>query len=499
MATRRTILKASVVTGGAAVFSGVLGGLNAIAKNALHVRRSLHGMALDDPDLETYRAFVGLMQARDQNKPVSWLGYSLLHGSYTTGEYKYCPHGDWYFLPWHRAYVLMYENAVRALTKNPNFAMPFWDWSLDRTMPSAFTDRTYKGKANPLYVSTRTLHTKYWPLSDETVGPKVMQSIYRETDYQLFGTSRNAEQDNLDMKWVVAGGGTQGTLERNPHNNIHNWIGGYMPTAGSPRDPIFMMHHSNIDRIWATWNALGRSNTATMSASDKNLWLNMVYKNNYMSPDGKLYSVVSKDMQNNVALGYTYPDLPKPDGVKIDEERTRRLLTLFASGESIKELNNLHILSTPNLTEATLTNPLKKEVRISSAMQELVTNEKLTPEVSAEVFALIKDIQVDADVEGLRVFVNAENISADTPNSDPHFVEHIGFLKHGGDNAQHEGHGKVPPSVLVDLTATLRNLYKLGLIKDDKISVHLIPVLRPGAEPLKDTGVSPAVVEIAIL
>lgn len=49
-------------------------------------------MALDDPDLDTYRTFAGLMLAKDQSKPVSWLGYSLQHGAYN-GNYKYCPHG----------------------------------------------------------------------------------------------------------------------------------------------------------------------------------------------------------------------------------------------------------------------------------------------------------------------------------------------------------------------------------------------------------------------
>jgi hypothetical protein len=55
-------------------------------------------MSLDDPDLQAYRDFVGIMLAKDQNDPVSWLQYSLMHGQYN-GNYRYCPHGDWYFLP----------------------------------------------------------------------------------------------------------------------------------------------------------------------------------------------------------------------------------------------------------------------------------------------------------------------------------------------------------------------------------------------------------------
>ncbi len=35
------------------------------------------------------------------------------------------------------------------------------------------------------------------------------------------------------------------------HNFVHNWVGGAMaaiPTA--PADPIFWMHHTNVDRLW---------------------------------------------------------------------------------------------------------------------------------------------------------------------------------------------------------------------------------------------------------
>lgn len=49
MTTRRTVLKAVVASGAVTVFSGTLGGLSALAQKGLPVRRSLHGMALDDP------------------------------------------------------------------------------------------------------------------------------------------------------------------------------------------------------------------------------------------------------------------------------------------------------------------------------------------------------------------------------------------------------------------------------------------------------------------
>lgn len=68
------------------------------------------------------------------------------------------------------------------------------------------------------------------------------------------------------------------TLEGFPHNKVHNFIGGYgslpddalqpgpfgnMTNNLSPIDPIFFLHHANMDRLWDVWTrkqvALGLS------------------------------------------------------------------------------------------------------------------------------------------------------------------------------------------------------------------------------------------------
>jgi len=37
------------------------------------------------------------------------------------------------------------------------------------------------------------------------------------------------------------------------HNNVHIWVGGDMRLSSSPNDPVFFLHHCNVDRIWAAW------------------------------------------------------------------------------------------------------------------------------------------------------------------------------------------------------------------------------------------------------
>ncbi|MEX0791156.1 MAG: tyrosinase family protein, partial [Actinomycetota bacterium] len=63
------------------------------------------------------------------------------------------------------------------------------------------------------------------------------------------------------------GGGANGELENVPHGAVHVTVGGLMGsfnTAGL--DPIFWLHHCNIDRLWEVWDrqtSPARNNPAT--------------------------------------------------------------------------------------------------------------------------------------------------------------------------------------------------------------------------------------------
>jgi tyrosinase len=56
---------------------------------------------------------------------------------------------------------------------------------------------------------------------------------------------------------MVVAGSTYATfssqIEGSPHSTPHVMIGGDMGGMRSPADPLFMMHHCNVDRLWAMW------------------------------------------------------------------------------------------------------------------------------------------------------------------------------------------------------------------------------------------------------
>ena len=177
--------------------------------------------------------------------------------------------------------------------------MPYWNWTALPRLPDAFTQPIWGTVANPLLDVTR-LATATDTLPAELVGQPVMDTIYAVTDFELFGTSRPKGQLTLSSSWQRKKG-VQGTLEATPHNGVHNWMGGNMATMLSPRDPLFYLHHSNCDRIWANWIALGNGNTADP------LWQNFVFTNNFARPNKTLYSVAVKDVLDLSILGYQYP------------------------------------------------------------------------------------------------------------------------------------------------------------------------------------------------
>ncbi|WP_075087720.1 tyrosinase family protein [Verrucomicrobium spinosum] len=99
------------------------------------------------------------------------------------------------------------------------------------------------------------------------------------TDFITFGSGKTANHSES---------ATQGILESQPHNNVHNNIGGFMQDLLSPTDPVFFAHHSNIDRLWDVWTRkqqrLGLPTLPT--GANLPLWANEPFLF-FIGPDGK--------------------------------------------------------------------------------------------------------------------------------------------------------------------------------------------------------------------
>jgi tyrosinase len=212
--TRRDFLMGSACAIAVAAFPGL-----AISQNASRTRLEWQQFKTT-PQYSSFYDLVRTMRANtDSSSPASWQYWADVHSNY-------CPHSVQYFLAWHRGYLYSFEQALQNLLNDPTFALPYWDYYSYPTMPAEFTDTA---TGNPFYVQ-RSGTNVYNALSLSPFAANVV-------NFQR-GTANSFEP----------------LIEDRPHAAVHNLIGGQMGTvAASPMDPIFYLHHANIDRLWDAW------------------------------------------------------------------------------------------------------------------------------------------------------------------------------------------------------------------------------------------------------
>jgi tyrosinase len=121
------------------------------------------------PVTEAYARAIATMKARAPNDPTGW-GYQAAVHAVAAGARgdkfrDQCQHASWFFLPWHRMYLYWFERIVRAtIASDPkvgddvkkSWALPYWDYEQNPTLPPAFREPTHANAPNPLYVRERS-------------------------------------------------------------------------------------------------------------------------------------------------------------------------------------------------------------------------------------------------------------------------------------------------------------------------------------------------------
>jgi len=271
------------------------------------VRREVGSLKADDQTLAAYAEAVKVMQGRAASDPTSWAFQAAIHGTLAgaplAGQNQ-CQHATWFFVSWHRMFVFQFERIVRAAViaagGPSDWALPYWNPELGgarAAIPAAFRSPT---TGNPLYVAERA------------PGINAGHALPR-----LATTSRNAiSRPSFSGAAEFGGGptaalfqhfqGPTGQLEATPHNAVHGVVGGQSGWMNDPdtaaQDPIFWLHHSNIDRLWAVWTGSGHSNPTDPR------WLGQRFR--FFDQSGQPVTMTAPQVLDTVAdLGYTYDQL----------------------------------------------------------------------------------------------------------------------------------------------------------------------------------------------
>ncbi|MER7759733.1 tyrosinase family protein [Streptomyces sp. NPDC097619] len=179
------------------------------------------------------------------------------------------------FFPWHRRYLLDFEEALRAV--DPTVSVPYWDWTTDRSPADPlwgedFMGGTGQGPERKVATGPFAHASGNWPITvGITEAPFLTRNLGRPHNPITLPTAaelQTALDDPVyDMSpWdsTASAGGFRNKLEgwaaprserwRN-HNKVHQWIGGHMTGGTAPNDPVFWLHHAFVDLIWDRWQA----------------------------------------------------------------------------------------------------------------------------------------------------------------------------------------------------------------------------------------------------
>ncbi|MFJ4340706.1 tyrosinase family protein [Streptomyces sp. NPDC088915] len=186
------------------------------------------------------------------------------------------------FLPWHRRFLLEFEEALKSV--DATVTLPYWDWTADRTSRSSlwapdFLGGTGRARDGQVTDGPFARSGNRWTIAVRVDGRDFLRRDLGAGGRQL---PTRAEVDSVlametydTAPWNSASDGFRNHLEGwrgvNLHNRVHVWVGGQMATGVSPNDPVFWLHHAFVDKLWADWQARHPGSAYLPAAGTRNV------------------------------------------------------------------------------------------------------------------------------------------------------------------------------------------------------------------------------------
>ncbi|GAA2740319.1 tyrosinase MelC2 [Kitasatospora cinereorecta] len=220
--------------------------------------------------------------------------YVSTHNRFITGDTdngERTGHRSPSFLPWHRKFLLQFEQDLQSV--NRDVTLPYWDWTADRTTDASLWAADLlggNGRSRDGQVTTGPFAGPggKWPLA---VRPDSRDFLRRQLGAGVSDLPTRADVESVlavttydAAPWNSASDGFRNLMEGwrgvNLHNRVHVWVGGLMATGMSPNDPVFWLHHCFIDKLWAEWQRRHPEQGYLPTAATRNV----VALNNTMKP-----------------------------------------------------------------------------------------------------------------------------------------------------------------------------------------------------------------------
>ncbi|MFL5386877.1 MAG: tyrosinase family protein [Longimicrobiaceae bacterium] len=419
----------------------------------VRTRKNIYCLSESHPDVIAYRAGVAAMMALPPSDPTSWEAQRAIHrtfGTPPTAIFNKCEHGTAFFLSWHRMYLYWFERIIRAKSGNSAFALPYWGYSPTgtRNLPAHF--RVPASTTNVLYTVNRNAASNA-------------------------GTSMAASLVDPGLALLeLAFYDFQGDLEITPHNAVHTpgvqgWMGSVWTSA---LDPIFYLHHCNIDRLWCIWLSQGGGRVNPTDSP----WLNNVYQ--FYNESGAVVNMTGAQIvQTANQLCYQYAS-PKCYVVAADEAEATQITALDSRAAGVAgPIGSSPPLASPYTladeqvglklggTPVTVTVPIPAGTR--DALRSFSEGKE-----GNRLALLLQEIVLEREpVLYYEVYVNLPGDPADAAYTNPYYAGNLTLF---GATMAHEDH-QAGHSQRVNLLRTYSYLSSRSEWSDEAVRVTFVP------------------------
>ena len=163
------------------------------------------------------------------------------------------------FIPWHRYFLLEYEDLLRLV--NRDITIPYWDWSISTTKPYSlpvFDPITSFGNSSDPETSCVTsgrFRMEEFKISLLNGSTGCLRRDYR--NYTFFDR-RNLE-DILSLG-VDMFDEFHSSIQLLLNLNIRCFVGGEMCTMNAASDPLYILHLARLDMLIQQWQERDKDN-----------------------------------------------------------------------------------------------------------------------------------------------------------------------------------------------------------------------------------------------
>ena len=406
-----------------------------------------------------------------------------------------------FFLPWHRAFIYWYEVIIRSwvlkLGGPQGWALPYWNYSYydpndpngpwpRAKLPEAFTRPNLPDRSeNPLFIPDR---------EKRGLQPGFYLQPSTVPDY------------SEAYSWPVYMGpppdysGFNSALDAGPHGPVHVATGaGESPSSPTgwmrhvhraAYDPIFWLHHSEIDRFWVGWIHEGHRNPTD------DWWLTAQGDPEYPRrwnfwADGNIQNVIQvvpgqmldpEHLGSQFPYSYKYENLPQTAAPRPSGHDLRAVTIpepALASGDTQ--------LAATDETVRIGADPVTATIPLGDEAEGALAAVDAAPEKPPLVVLHLRGIASDGPAGNYEVYLNYPDADRDTAASVPHYLGMLsGF---GADHSHGEGHGEGHGLRRdFNITELVSHLRQVGEWDQSQATVTIVPVSTDSRELLEASG-----------